>query len=107
MRHWLSTPDGDLNRDNLKTLAAVFLALAGGLTLIGGSVYELTQERAVSTSSLLYMAGICVAPLIAGVAATGLKGRTDQRTARAIQSGDKPGRRAGDTAETATTEGAG
>lgn len=102
MRQWLTTADGGLDRANLMTLTAVFLALAGGLALIGGSLYQVAVERNVNTSALLYMAGVCVAPLTGGVVATGLKGRADSKTAAAIQAGELPGRRATDTTESPT-----
>lgn len=100
MRHWLTTADGGLDRANLMTLASAVIALLGTLALIAGSLYQVLAEREVNTSALLYMAGVCVAPLTGGVVANGLKGRADSRTAAAIQSGELPGRRAGDAPET-------
>lgn len=100
MRHWLTTGDGGLDRANLMTLASVVIALCGAVALIGGSLYQVAMDRHVETSALLYMAGVCVAPLTGGVVASGLKGRSDAKVAAAIQAGEQPGRRATDTAET-------
>lgn len=99
---WLTTSSGDLHRDNLKTLAAVVLAIAGGFAVLTVGIYEAMSTRDVHASVILYAAGITVAPLTGGVVASRLKGASDARTANAIQNGTAPGRRATDTAETST-----
>lgn len=99
MRHWLTTADGGLDKGNLFALASVAIAIAGAVALIFGALYQVLMDREVQTGALIYMAGVCVAPLMGGTVVQGLKGRADSRTAAAIQSGEQPGRRASDSTE--------
>jgi hypothetical protein len=102
MTRWLSTSGGDLDLLKLKTLASVFLALAGGLALIVGTLYQTFLHAEAETSGLLWMAGICVAPLTGGVVGAGIGIGSGRAQSRAIQQGALPGRRASDTLEQPT-----
>lgn len=99
MTRWIATPEGDVDLLKVKTLASVFLALAGGLALITGTLYQTFRNGEAETSGLLWMASICVAPLTAGAVGAGIGLGTGRAQSRAIQQGAAPGRRASDTAE--------
>lgn len=99
MTRWLSTTEGDLDLLKLKTLASVFLALAGGLALIAGTLYQTFFHGEAETSGLIWMAGVCVAPLTGGAVAAGFGIGAGKAQSRAIQQGAAPGRRASDTQE--------
>lgn len=99
MTRWLSTVEGDIDLLKLKTLASVFLAMAGGLALIAGTLYQTFVHAEAETSGLIWMAGVCVAPLTGGAIAAGVGIGAGKAQSRAIQQGAAPGRRASDTQE--------
>lgn len=87
---------GVFDRDKIKSMTAVFLALVGGLALVGVSVYEALSHNDVNTGSLALMAGICVAPLTGGTVASAFAGRKEMKETEAVIEGRAPGRRASD-----------
>lgn len=99
MTRWIATPEGDVDLLKVKTLASVFLALAGGLALIIGTLFQTFVHADAEVSGLIWMAGVCVAPLTGGAVAAGFGIGAGKAQSRAIQQGAAPGRRASDTAE--------
>lgn len=104
MTRWISTADGDLDLLKLKTLASLALALLGGAALIAGTLYQTFVHGEAETSGLLWMAGVCVAPLTGGAVAAGFGLGTGRAQSRAIRSGQVPGRRSSDGTGDTTEE---
>lgn len=95
----LTTPDGEVDPTKLKVLASVTLALVGGAALIAGTLYQALRNGQAETSGLIWMAGICVAPLTGGAIGAGFGAAQGKLASQAIVAGAAPGRRASDTQE--------
>ena len=82
---WLSTTDGDLDQAKLKTVAIVFLGVAGGLAIIVGTLYQTLRDGTAVTQGLYWIAGICVAPLTGGAVGLGIGSAQVASQARAAR----------------------
>lgn len=100
----MTTPDGEIDLDRARVTVFLVVGSLGAMALIAGTLFQTFGHRPVEISGLLAMAGICVGPLMAMGAGMGLKigaGKVaDKATAKAIQAGTAPDRRAPITTET-------
>lgn len=93
----ITTSDGEIDRDRFRTAAAVFLALAGGVALIVGVLYQTFRNGQAEISGLLWMAGATVAPLTGGTIGAAFGAASGKAATKQVMAGQAVGRRSADS----------